>query len=73
MAVRDVDDDDVDAGLDQLGGALEIVALGADRRADAQPAVRVARRKRQPLLPEDVLRGDQADQRAVACRRAAAS
>ena len=38
MAVRDVDDDHVDARADQLGGAFEIVALGADRRADEQAA-----------------------------------
>ena len=66
MAVRDVDDDDVDARAHQLRGALEVVALGADRRADEQPAVRVARRKRQPLLADDVLGRDQADERAVA-------
>ena len=54
VAVRDVDDDDVGAGAEQLGGALEIVALGADRRADAQPALRVARRERQlPLRRSD--------------------
>ena len=40
----------VGAGAQQLGGALEIVALGADRRADAQPALIVARGERQPLL-----------------------
>ena len=38
VAVRDVDDDDVHAGAHEFGGALEIVARGADRRADAQPA-----------------------------------
>ena len=51
--------------LHELGGALEVVAGRADRRADAQPAVRIARRERQPLLAMDVLGGDQADQRAV--------
>ena len=49
MAVRDVDDDHVDAGAQELRGALQVVALRADRRADAQPALRVARRERQPL------------------------
>ena len=38
VAVRDVDDDHVDAGAKQLRGALEVVAGGADRGADAQPA-----------------------------------
>src|SRR4029079_209984 len=47
MPVRDVDDEDVDAGLDQLAGALEIVAGGADGGADAQPSLFVARRERQ--------------------------
>ena len=46
MAVRDVDDEDVGARPDQLGRPLEIVACRADRRADAQPALRVARRER---------------------------
>ena len=52
--MRDVDDEHVDAGADQLGGALEIVAGRADRRADAQAALRVARRERQPPLPDEV-------------------
>ncbi len=65
MAVRDVDDDHIDLRLHELRGALEIIAGGANRGADAQPAMRVARGKGQPLLPRDVLGGDQADQRAV--------
>ena len=73
MAVRDVDDEHVDARLDQLGGALEIIAFRANRRADAQPPLRVARRQRQPLLLDDVLGGDQPDQHAVRRRPAAAS
>ena len=36
MAVRGVDDDDVDAGFAQRGDALERVRRRADRRADAQ-------------------------------------
>ena len=52
VAVRDVDDDHVDAGAHQLGGALEVVAGRADRGADAQPALLVARRERQPPLPQ---------------------
>ena len=55
VAVRDVDDEHVDAGAHQLRGALEIVAGRADRGADAQPALLVARRKRQPPLPHQVL------------------
>ena len=47
MSVRDVDDDHVDAGADELGRALEVVALGADRRADAQASLLVARGERQ--------------------------
>ena len=65
MAVRDVDDDDVDVGANQLGGALEIVAGRADGRADAQPALGVARRERHPALAHEVPRGDQAEQHAV--------
>ena len=65
VAVRDVDDDDVGAGAQQLGGALEVVALRADRRADAQPALRVARGERQLLLLDQVLGRDQAEQAAV--------
>jgi hypothetical protein len=51
MAVRDVDDDDIDAGLDEFGGAFEVIALRADRRTDTQPALRVSRGTRQlPLM-----------------------
>ena len=73
VAVRDVDDEHVDAGLDQLGGALEIIPFRANRRAHAQPPLRVTRRQRQPLLLDDVLRGDESDQHAPCRRRAAAS
>ena len=65
VAVGDVDDDDVGAGAQQLGGALEVVALRADRRADPQAAVLVARGEGQLLLLEQILRRDQAEQRAV--------
>ncbi len=65
VAVRDVDDEDVDAGADELGGALQVVAGGADRRADAQPALLVARGKRQPPLVHEVARGDEPEQTAV--------
>ena len=49
MAVGDVDHDDVGAGAEQFGRALEVVALRADRGADAQPPVLVARGERQLL------------------------
>ena len=55
MAVRDVDDEHVDAGAHELGGALEIVAGRADGRADPQPALLVARGERQPPLAHEVL------------------
>ncbi len=73
VAVRDVDDEHVDAGLDQLGGALEIVPFRADRRAHAKPPLRVARGQREPFLLDDVLGGDEPDQHAVRYRRGAAS
>ena len=63
--MRDVDDEHVDAGADQLGGALEVVAGGADRGANHQPALAVAGRERQLALPGDVARRDQTDQPPV--------
>ena len=66
MAVRDVDDDDVDAGAHELGRALEVVALGANRaRRRAEPPLLVARRERQLPLVQQVLRGDEPEQRVV--------
>ena len=65
VAVRDVDDEDVDAGAHELGRALQVVAGRADGRADAQPALLVARGKRQPPLVHEVARRDQAEQAAV--------
>ena len=73
MAVRDVDDEHVHAGLHQLGCPLEVVAARANRRADPQPALGVARRKRQPLLPPDVARRHQARRACPHRPRAAAS
>ena len=64
VAVRDVDDQHVDAGANQLGGPLEIVAARADGRAHAQPALVVAGGKRQLTLPHQVARRHQADQPA---------
>ncbi len=63
--MRDVDDEDVHAGANQFRGTLEVVARCADRRADTQAALIVARRKRQPSLVHQVPRGDQPDQPAV--------
>src|SRR6185436_20942083 len=54
MPVRDVDDEDVHAGLDQLGGALEIVAGGADGGPDAQASLLVTRGERQPPLLDEI-------------------
>ena len=41
MAVRGVDDEQVDAGIDQPLGALEAVIADAGGGGDAQPALRV--------------------------------
>ena len=41
MAVRGIDDDDVDAGVDQRLGALEAVIADAGRGGDAQAALLV--------------------------------
>ena len=57
MAMRDVYDEHVDAGLDQFRRALEIIASRAARRADAQPTLLVAGGKRQAALFDQVLRG----------------
>ena len=43
VAVRGVDDEHVDVGLDQRRSALERVGADADRGADAQPAPLVLR------------------------------
>ena len=61
MAVRGVDHDEIDAGVDQPLGALEAVLADRGRGGDAQPALRVLAgvRMRDRLL--DVLDGDQAD------------
>jgi hypothetical protein len=50
MSVRDIDDEHVHAGTKQLGGALQVVAAGADRGADPQPALRVSRGEGLALL-----------------------
>ncbi len=66
VAVRRVDDEHVDAGVDERLRALERVGPDADRGADAQPALLVLRRLRELDLLLDVLDRDQAAQPAVA-------
>ena len=62
VAVRGVDDEHVDAGRDQQLGALLGAVADADRGADAQLAVRVARGVGEAGLLGDVLDGHQAAQ-----------
>ena len=52
--MRDVDQQHVGARTQELRGPFEIVAACADGRPDAQPPVTVARRERQPALPQQV-------------------
>ena len=73
MPVSDVDDDDVGAGAQELRGTLEIVALGPDRGADAKAAVSVPGGKGKPLLLDQILGSDQAEEPPVASPRAEAS
>ena len=51
VAVRGVDDDDVDARLDELGDAIERVRRRADRGADAQAPVLVLAGARESRAP----------------------
>ena len=60
MPVRGVDDEHVDAGIDQRLRALDRVGADADRGADAQAALRVLRRLRELDALLDVLDRDQA-------------
>ena len=62
VAVRGVDDEHVDLGGDEGGGALERVGADADGGADAQPPALVLRRERVALALLDVLDRDQAAQ-----------
>ena len=55
VAVRGVDDEHVRSRRDQRLGALARVRADADRRADAQPALRVLRRARELDALLDVL------------------
>ena len=60
VAVRRVDDERVDLGVDEGRGALEGVGPDADGGGDAQAAALVLRRERVRLALGDVLDGDQA-------------
>ena len=65
VAVGGVDDEHVDAGLDQRRGALPGVAEVADRRADQQPAVGVLGGVRELLGLHEVLDGDEPGEPAL--------
>src|SRR5262249_12189889 len=60
VAVRRVEDEDVDLGADELAGPVEDVAGDADRAADAQPPEGVLRGVRVLDRLLDVLDGDEA-------------
>ena len=62
VTVGDIDDEDVNARLDQLRRALEIVSLRANRSADPQASLVIAGGERQPALSEEIARSDKADQ-----------
>ena len=59
VAVRGVDDEDVDLRVDERGSALERVRPDAHRRADPQPALVVLRRVRVLDPLRDVLDRDE--------------
>ena len=61
MAMRGVDDDEIDAGIDQPLGALEAVVADAGRGRDAQAALLVLAGVGVHLRLLDVLHRDQAD------------
>ena len=61
MAVRGIDDEQVDAGLDQPLGAFETVIADVGGGGDAQPPLRILRGMRVELRLLDVLDGDQPD------------
>ena len=68
--MRDVDHDDVGTGAQELGRAFEVITFGPDGGADSKPPVIVARRKGEPLLLDQVLRGDESQSAGLLCRRA---
>ena len=61
MAMRRIDDDDIDAGIDQPLGALETVVADRGRGSDAQAALLVLAGERMGDRLLDVLDGDQTD------------
>ena len=65
MPVRGVDDEYVDAGLDQQHRPLPGVAEETDRRADHEPALRVLGGHRELLALHEVLDRDEAGEPAV--------
>ncbi len=64
--MRDVDDEDVDADANQFRRAFEVITGRADGGADPQSSLIIARRERQALLAEQVLRRHQPDQPTIA-------
>ncbi len=66
MAVRGIDDDQVDAGFDQTLGALEAIIADADGGGGAKTALRILGGVGVQLRLLDVLDGDEADAAAVA-------
>src|SRR4029078_776681 len=65
VAVRDIDDEDVDTGLDQLRGAFEVITGGPEGGADTKPALLVSRGERQAPLLDQILRRHQTEKGAV--------
>ena len=66
VRVRGVDDQHVDAGVDQRHRPRPRVVADTDRGADQQPAVAVLGGQRELLGLDEVLDGDQPGQLAVA-------
>ena len=66
MAMRGIDDEQVDAGFDQPLGPLEAIVADADGGRGTQAALRILGGIRVELRLLDVLDGDQADAAAVA-------
>ena len=73
VAVGGVDDEHVDAGVDEQPGALVGVLADAERGADDEPAVGVLGGERVLVALDEVLDGDQPAQPAGRRRPAAAS
>src|SRR5690606_18616797 len=65
MAVRRIDDQEVDAGVDQALGTFDRLVADADRGGDPQPALPVLRGERVELRLLHVLYRDEADATAL--------